>query len=201
MTFVSTMDAFTGFIAPMGNQTLGKELSPTYNAASPFPHIVIDEFLPHELLDQFLSHFDTIVPNAEAITFDRAQERFKTSFHPDGLDDNLRRIFYSFNSRPFIKIIENITGIKGLIPDPYFLGAGIHEIKQGLQQVRAIPSAVAGHFLALAPIHEQTRQPGAGRFLATCAQEWQVETFQATAQGIAFSVALLEVLNRGFRTD
>lgn len=27
--------------------------------------------------------------------------------------------------------MESITGIKGLIPDPYFLGAGIHEIKQG----------------------------------------------------------------------
>ncbi|WP_342747210.1 2OG-Fe(II) oxygenase [Sphingomonas guangdongensis] len=40
-------------------------------------------------------------------------------------------MFYSFNSRPFIKLIENITGIRGLIPDPYFSGAGFHEVKNG----------------------------------------------------------------------
>ena len=131
MAFVSTMDPLTGFMSPVGNQTLGKDLSASYNEALPFPHIVIDEFLPHQVLDLFLAHFNTIAPNEDAITFNRAQERFKTSYQPDGLNDDLRRIFYSFNSKPFIKLLENITDIKGLIPDPYFIGAGIHEIKQG----------------------------------------------------------------------
>jgi hypothetical protein len=43
----------------------------------------------------------------------------------------LRGLFYAFNSRPFIKVVENITGISGLIPDPYFLGGGFHQIEQG----------------------------------------------------------------------
>ena len=43
----------------------------------------------------------------------------------------VRRLFYSFNSKPFIRVLENITNINGLIPDPYFLGAGFHEIGQG----------------------------------------------------------------------
>ena len=42
-----------------------------------------------------------------------------------------RALFYSFNSRPFIRVLENITGIEGLIPDPYFLGGGFHEVAQG----------------------------------------------------------------------
>lgn len=131
MAFVSQMDPRTGFMAPLGDEPLGKELTERYNSAQPFPHIVIDDFLPVGVLDQFLEHFHTIVPDQDAVSFERAQERFKTSYHPDGLADDLRRVFYSFNSRPFIKLMENITGIKGLIPDPYFLGAGIHEIKQG----------------------------------------------------------------------
>jgi Rps23 Pro-64 3,4-dihydroxylase Tpa1-like proline 4-hydroxylase len=43
----------------------------------------------------------------------------------------MRSLFYAYNSWPFIKVLENITGVKGLIPDPYFLGAGFHEIATG----------------------------------------------------------------------
>ncbi|WP_026169165.1 hypothetical protein [Sinorhizobium meliloti] len=62
--------------------------------------------------------------------FDKHQERQKESFDPDILPPSTRQTFYSFNSRPFIRVIENITGMKGLIPDPYFAGAGIHRIHQ-----------------------------------------------------------------------
>jgi Rps23 Pro-64 3,4-dihydroxylase Tpa1-like proline 4-hydroxylase len=65
------------------------------------------------------------------VTFNRDQERLKTQYNPDTLSPDLRKLFYAFNSRPFLRVIENITGIKGLIPDPYFLGAGFHEIAQG----------------------------------------------------------------------
>lgn len=131
MSYVDLMDERTGFMTPVGDRTLGKELTTAYQGASPFPHVVIDDFLPPAILDKVLAHFDGIARNEDDMTFDRPQERFKTSYQPDSLDDDLRGLFYSFNSRPFIKLVENITGIKGLIPDPYFLGAGIHEIKQG----------------------------------------------------------------------
>ncbi|QQV78079.1 2OG-Fe(II) oxygenase [Sphingomonas aliaeris] len=131
MVYVSTMDKATGFMPPMGDQAIGTELTQTYNEGSPFPHIVIDDFLPPEVLETVLAHCDDLQMNEDAFEFDRAQERFKRSYQPDSLPDPLRTLFYSFNSRPFIKMLENITGIKGLIPDPYFLGAGIHEIRQG----------------------------------------------------------------------
>lgn len=131
MSYVDLMDARSGFMASLGDRTLGKELTAQYQAASPFPHVVIDDFLPPAILDKVLKHFDAIKVNDDSASFDRPQERFKTSYQPDSMDDDLRALFYSFNSRPFIKIMENITGIKGLIPDPHFLGAGIHEIRQG----------------------------------------------------------------------
>jgi Rps23 Pro-64 3,4-dihydroxylase Tpa1-like proline 4-hydroxylase len=67
----------------------------------------------------------------EGVAYARAQECRKYQYMPDSLTPAIRAMFYAFNSRPFIRILENITGIKGLIPDPYFVGAGLHEIKQG----------------------------------------------------------------------
>lgn len=109
---------------------IGKDLTAAHQAADPFPHTVIDDFLPRPVIDYCLANFPTR-PGKNSTSFDRDQERYKASFNPDELEPGLRRIFYNFNSRPFVRVIENITGIKGLIPDPYFIGAGFHEIGTG----------------------------------------------------------------------
>lgn len=108
----------------------GKELHDAHMGAAPFPHTVIDDFLPRAVIDYCLTHFPQKLGDGSQ-TFDRDQERYKASFNPDEMSPGLRQIFYTFNSRPFIKVIENITGIRGLIPDPYFMGAGFHEIGTG----------------------------------------------------------------------
>ncbi len=108
----------------------GVELADQYAAGEPFPHIVIDDFLPASIIDYCLEHFPREL-DADGMSFDRDQERYKRSYHPDYLEPTLRKLFYTFNARPFIRVIENITGIKGLIPDPYFLGGGFHEIRTG----------------------------------------------------------------------
>lgn len=108
----------------------GTELHDQYANAAPFPHIAIDDFLPAATLDKCLQAF----PNQrdpDSMAFDRDQERFKTSYNPDYLSAEIRALFYSFNSRPFIRFLENLTGIQKLVPDPFFLGGGFHEIRQG----------------------------------------------------------------------
>lgn len=109
---------------------LGKDLAPQYAAGDPFPHIVIDDFLPAPVVDYVIDHFPRN-HEPDGMAFNRDQERYKKNFHPDFLEPRLRGLFYSFNSRPFIRVVENITGIKGLVPDPYFIGGGFHEIAQG----------------------------------------------------------------------
>lgn len=132
MPYLDMMDRATGFIPPAAAREKGKELQSEYLAATPFPSIMIDDFLPIELADLLLAHFGPEVASGELNeSYERAQERLKSSYHPDTLDATARAIFYAFNSRPFISILENITGIKGLIPDPYYLGAGYHEIQNG----------------------------------------------------------------------
>lgn len=130
MVYLHEMDDKTGFVPSNIDRDKGSELHGIYQSADPFPHIVIEDLLPAGVLETCLNEFPVGSDQAEQ-KFDRHQERLKESFNPDTLSPNLRQIFYSFNSRPFIRIIENITGIKGLIPDPYFAGAGFHRISQG----------------------------------------------------------------------
>lgn len=109
---------------------VGSELAEQYAAADPFPHIVIDDFLDPRLIDQILEFFPRRA-DADSQYFERDQERFKRSYQPDYLPPQLRGLFYAFNARPFIRVIENITGIRGLVPDPFFMGGGFHEISNG----------------------------------------------------------------------
>ena len=130
--FLNIMDPATGFISADAARNKGAELRESYVAADPFPSILIDNFLPNELAEQMLAHFGPKRSNDDLNeSYDRPQERYKNSYHPDTLDDFARTVFYSFNSAPFVAIIENITGIKGLIPDPYYFGGGFHEVKNG----------------------------------------------------------------------
>lgn len=129
VAFLYEMDTGTGLIAGKLHDR-GLDLRDAYQGAKPFPHIVIDDFLPPEVLDLCLAHFPAAAQDG-VVEFDRPQERLKFQFNPDALDAPMRTLFYGFNSRPFLTLLENVTGIKGLVPDPYFLGGGFHEIRTG----------------------------------------------------------------------
>lgn len=130
MTFLSEMDEATGLVDRSKVRDKGLDLRKTYQAGDPFPHIAIDNFLSEAVLERCLAAFPADT-KAVVYSFDRNQERFKKSFTPDLLSPFSRHLFYSFNSQPFIQVVENISGIRGLIPDPYFEGGGYHEITQG----------------------------------------------------------------------
>ena len=80
---------------------LGSELHEAHASAAPFPHSVIDDFVPMELVRYCQEHFPQET-NLGGMEFDRDQERFKRSFQPDTMDAELRMLFYAFNSAPFV---------------------------------------------------------------------------------------------------
>ncbi len=129
MSYLSMTDTGLGLFDP-STADKGNELAVKYQSGEPFPHIVIDDFLPSAALEACLEAFPQ-APDPKSRAFDAPSERKKTQYNPDFLPSHLRSMFYSFNSRPFIGFLENLTGISGLIPDPYFLGGGFHELKTG----------------------------------------------------------------------
>lgn len=100
-----------------------------YRAASPYPHGCCDDFLDPAILDRVREELKQL-PEVET-SFDRPQERLKFSFQPERLPTYTRNLFYTLNSKPFVMFLEELTGIDGLIPDPYFAGGGIHMVANG----------------------------------------------------------------------
>lgn len=108
---------------------LGAAYAERYQSATPYNHICIDDFLPIEIIERVRADLADL-PEAQR-SFDAAQERYKSQYNPDRLPEYTRHLFQAFNSRPFLLFLEDMTGIKGLIPDPYFTGAGIHKTLTG----------------------------------------------------------------------
>lgn len=107
-----------------------RALALAYRGAHPFPHCVIEDFLPSEITERLLKEF----PEVRERELKRSQELFKGHCLPDKLPGSAafaRSLFYTFNSLPFLGFLEELTGIEGLIPDPYFLGGGFHETLRG----------------------------------------------------------------------
>lgn len=100
-----------------------------YQQKKPYPYGGFDNFLPEEILERVLKELSDL-PQAET-SFDRAQEKLKTSYQPERLPAYTRSLFYSLNSKPVLLFLQELTGIRGLIPDPYFMGGGIHRVENG----------------------------------------------------------------------
>jgi hypothetical protein len=110
-------------------EEIGAGLRVKYHAAEPFPHVVIDDFMPEAVLDRLLAEWP--VGKAQ-VQYDRDQERLKSQYNPEELTSRFARsLFYALNGAPFLKFIEAVTGISGLLPDPDFNGGGYHETKAG----------------------------------------------------------------------
>jgi Rps23 Pro-64 3,4-dihydroxylase Tpa1-like proline 4-hydroxylase len=122
---------FNGYLAldPDECREFGRSLAEQYRSASPFPHIVIDDFLEADVLRAVLADF----PSSENRQFfDRDQERLKFQYQPHESSSGLiRNLFAELNSQAFLAFLEELTGFEGLISDPYFDGGGLHETKRG----------------------------------------------------------------------
>lgn len=109
---------------------LAAKLSSQYRTAAPFPHVVIDDFLPADVLRSVAESF----PNAEDIDWHRSanprQQKLAVEDETQ-MSDHARWLLYQLNSATFLRFLEVLTGIDGLISDPYFAGGGLHQIERG----------------------------------------------------------------------
>jgi hypothetical protein len=109
----------------------GGSLSGDYCFAEPFPHIVIDNFLPEALIDKIYDNFP--IERLEGdVVFDRGYEGLhKRQVQPVNCNGFIREVFGFFNSSAVVHFLETLTTIPSLIPDPHFNGGGLHETSKG----------------------------------------------------------------------
>ncbi len=101
-----------------------------YANAQPFRHIVLDDFLEPDGLREVAGNF----PDLRAgkwHEFDNPREKKLAVEQESQIEDQARWLLYQLNSSTFMRFLEKLTGIDGLIPDPYFVGGGLHQIKPG----------------------------------------------------------------------
>lgn len=101
-----------------------------YVTADPFPHIVIDDLFPDETLNGILAEFPR-PGDIDWASFDNATEKKLGYKYTSPLERNLCDFLWEMSSPPVLQFLEALTGIEGLIPDPYFGGAGPHQILPG----------------------------------------------------------------------
>lgn len=106
-----------------------EDLSKRYAAASPFPHIVLDNRLPEDLLRAVSAEIQASRVDPENDFYGSFQKRRISDVRK--MPPHARRLIEDLNSAPFLEFLETLTGIKGLISDPYLEGGGIHQIGAG----------------------------------------------------------------------
>lgn len=110
---------------------LAEQYKDKYQNAEPFSHIYFDDFLPAEYLEEVLKEFPD-VNDSQWQEFKAETENGKlASTGYDLIPPVTRYVLDQLNTPPFLRFLEKLTGIQGLIPDPYYIGGGMHQTRKG----------------------------------------------------------------------
>jgi hypothetical protein len=110
---------------------LSKGLSGPYQTARPFPHVVIDNFIPDgRVVEDLLSEFPA-PGSLDWIQYQNPAERKLASRDEAQMGPVTRHVIQQFNGSNFCRFLEELTGIEGIVPDPHLWGGGLHQIERG----------------------------------------------------------------------
>ena len=105
----------------------------SFATQDPFPHVVLDSFLPDYVLDRVLAELPA-VPRGDnnEMSPTLASERAKTA-HPQAsfFGPHTTHLLYQLNAADFLDFLEQLTGIEGLISDGRLDGGGYHLTRRG----------------------------------------------------------------------
>lgn len=105
-----------------------------YRAGYPFPFVIIDDFLPQESLGVACSYF----PGHDSEKWKQIRNphtvnRVVVGSTPAGKEwtPEVEGLFNSMMNAKFLRFMEKLTGISGLISDPYYAEAGFYAMREG----------------------------------------------------------------------
>lgn len=102
-----------------------------FAAAVPFPHVVIENFLERDFADELLASFPAF-ERGNSVGDDGAPGGKSTLDRIRGLGAAYQRLDDAIKSPEFLRAVGELTGIDGLIYDPWYLGGGTHENRNGM---------------------------------------------------------------------
>ncbi|MFZ3183303.1 MAG: 2OG-Fe(II) oxygenase [Pseudomonas sp.] len=110
-----------------------EEMHGEYAANQPFPHIIIDDFLPTKVINKLLAEYPLdndkwIDSQANALDYQREKRHLKDFI---AMPRVYRELIAELSCSRFLRALSTISGIPALIPDSDLMGAGIHQSSRG----------------------------------------------------------------------
>ena len=108
-----------------------------YASAAPFPHIVLEDFVPAQYFEKVLAAFPAPETTNEWRKIHAQSQGQDMQFNKLGLaleqlfDPVIRNLLWEMNSGSFLSFLEQLTGIGNLLPDPSLRGGGLHQVLPG----------------------------------------------------------------------
>ena len=104
----------------------------SYKTAFPFPHAVIDNLFDDKILKDVIQSFEFTSKHSNFNDTVKSTELIFSSGRGDQAQKPSCKQFLRYlNSFEFIDFLQILTGItEPLLPDPHFIGGGLHLIKK-----------------------------------------------------------------------
>lgn len=105
-------------------------LQASYQSASPYPHIVLDDFLSEDAAQQAIREF-AAVDTQRWSSYVHVNERKFSNTDSTSWGPTLQTLLAELNSARFVQFLSDLTGIQGLFPDHSLEGGGLHQSANG----------------------------------------------------------------------
>jgi 2OG-Fe(II) oxygenase superfamily len=101
-----------------------------FRSASPFPHLVIEDWFSPDLLSLALEEFNLSAPEdwRDFTTSHEQTIRWRVGAR---LGPASQIYFGIVNSGWFVDLLSQVTSVPDLLPDPHLFGGGLHETRNG----------------------------------------------------------------------
>jgi len=114
---------------PMPLDRIAGEYRGPFRSAHPYPHVVIDDFLPAALAADISAEFSLVEDQWKH--YSHFNERKLALTDASRMPSQTQQLFADLQSREFLDFVGSLTGIEALIPDPELEGAGMHMTRPG----------------------------------------------------------------------
>jgi hypothetical protein len=107
-----------------------KAKNQNYNERSPYPYAYFDGLFDDSLLDQVNNEIDQSSFAKDSREIEGEEVKIRSDFEDnEALPTAIKQVFEIINGGKFLNLTTHLTGIKGLISDPYYDGGGVNIIE------------------------------------------------------------------------